>query len=189
MIFFFSSSTRLEAMTESRVELKCSLYNVHHEIDMDRLTVEWIASKYQPGNRMSTGLCELISHFCYESTINNFLEKICAKKIFIAIFLNSKIFAISFTDQSISCKGVLHQDVPKLIQKDKPRCMISTDFPFDDLKTSRFNISCHALMILENITLSNAATYTCRARIAFTPMTKKSKVDRNRRKIADPVNE
>ena len=116
-------------------------------------------------------------------------EKICAKKIFIAIFLNSKIFAIFFTDQSISCKGVLHQDVPKLIQKDKPRCMISTDFPFDDLKTSRFNISCHALMILENITLSNAATYTCRARIAFTPMTKKSKVDRNRRKIADPVNE
>lgn len=133
-------------MSESRVELKCSLYNVHHEIDMDRLTVEWIASKYQPGNRMST-------------------------------------------DQSISCNGVLHQDVPKLIQKDKPRCMISTDFPFDDLKTSRFNISCHALMILENITLSNAATYTCRARIAFSPMTKKSKVDRNRRKIADPVNE
>ena len=96
MIFFFSSSTRLEAISESRVELKCSLYNVHHEIDMDRLTVEWIASKYQPGNRMSTGLCELISHFCYESTINNFLEKICAKKIFIAIFLNSKMFAIFF---------------------------------------------------------------------------------------------
>lgn len=94
--FFFSSSTRLEAMSEGRVELKCSLYNVHHEIDMDRLTVEWIASKYQPGNRMSSGLCVLISHFCYESTINNFLEKICAKKIVIAIFLNSKIFAIFF---------------------------------------------------------------------------------------------
>ena len=120
--------------------------------------------------------------------INNFLEKICAKKI-VSYFSKFKNICIFFTDQSIFCKGVLHQDVPKLIQKDKPRCMISTDFPFDDLKTSRFNISCHALMILENITLSNAATYTCRARIAFTPMTKKSKVDRNRRKIADPVNE
>ena len=72
--FFFSSSTRLEAISESRVELKCSLYNVHHEIDMDRLTVEWIASKYQPGNRMSSGLCELISHFC-------FWENMCKENI------------------------------------------------------------------------------------------------------------
>ena len=32
----------------------------------------------------------------YESTINNSLEKICANKIVIAIFLYSKIFAIFF---------------------------------------------------------------------------------------------
>ena len=62
MILFptFSSATRLEAMSESRVELKCSLYNVHHEIDMDRFTVEWIARKYQPGNKLASGLFDFL---------------------------------------------------------------------------------------------------------------------------------
>ena len=102
MIFFFSISTRLEAMSESRVELKCSLYNVHHEIDMDRLTVEWIASKYQPGNRMSSGLCDWFPIPSFGMRINNFLEKICAKKIVsyfskfknICIFLQIKVFFV-----------------------------------------------------------------------------------------------
>lgn len=40
----FLSSLKFEVMSEDTLELKCSFYNVHHEVDMDRFSVEWIAS-------------------------------------------------------------------------------------------------------------------------------------------------
>ena len=43
---FFYSRPRLEAMSEDTVQLKCLIHNVHHEIDMEKFSVEWIASGY-----------------------------------------------------------------------------------------------------------------------------------------------
>ena len=42
-------------------------------------------------------------------------------------------------DEKLSCEDKLRQ-APKLINVDKPRCRVSTSFPFDDLK-SRWEIS------------------------------------------------
>ena len=69
--FFQLCRIRLEAMSGDRVELKCSLYNVHHEIDMDRFSVEWIASKYQQsskksGSTTSSGTCCTPNTDCHE---------------------------------------------------------------------------------------------------------------------------
>lgn len=69
--FFQLCRIRLEAMSGDRVELKCSLYNVHHEIDMDRFSVEWIASKYQQsskksGSTTSSGTCCTTNTDCHE---------------------------------------------------------------------------------------------------------------------------
>ena len=42
----FPFRTRLEAILGDTVELKCSFHNVHHEIDMDIFSIEWIKSGY-----------------------------------------------------------------------------------------------------------------------------------------------
>ena len=76
-------------------------------------------------------------------------------------------------------------NVPRLIDTKKPICRISTEFPFEDLKSSKMNISCHSTLTLENVSINETAIYTCRARIAFKPILSSQtyKDDRHRRKI------
>ena len=81
-----------------------------------------------------------------------------------------------------SCKG---SSGSHLIKTDKPKCRVSTDFPFDDLQTSIMNISCHSSLILKNVSINETAIYTCRARIAFKTVLSPDSEDRNRRKILD----
>lgn len=68
---------------------------------------------------------------------------------------------------------------PQLIKTDVPKCRMSTDFPFEDLKSSVMNISCHSTLTLRNVSANNSAFYTCRAKIGFKAM----EMERKRRKI------
>ena len=49
------SRPRLEAMSEDTVQLKCLIHNVHHEIDMEKFSVEWIASGYNSMPKLESG--------------------------------------------------------------------------------------------------------------------------------------
>ena len=51
----FCSRPRLEAMSEDTVQLKCLIHNVHHEIDMEKFSVEWIASGYNSMPKLESG--------------------------------------------------------------------------------------------------------------------------------------
>lgn len=133
VISFDLSRRKLEAMTEDTVKLKCSFYNVHHEIDMDRFSVEWIATKYQQQQRKRSS--------SNAPAQNSGEETLCQEKM---------------------------KNAPMLIMTDpKPKCIVSMDFPFEDLTTSIKNISCTSSLLLENITINDTFIYTCRAKIAF----------------------
>jgi len=142
--------SRFEALTEDTIHLKCSFYNVHHEVDMDRFSVQWISSKYHPKRQQE------------QPTENTMLasldEESCAEKM---------------------------EYAPQLIKTDVPKCRMSTDFPFEDLKSSLMNISCHSTLTLRNVSANNSAFYTCRAKIGFKAM----EMERKRRKIRDPQEE
>ena len=70
----------------------------------------------------------------------------------------------------------------QLMQTDAPKCQISTDFPFEDLKRSVMNISCRSTFTLYNVSNNDSALYTCRAKLAFKSV-KYEGDERNRRKI------
>ena len=99
---------------------------------------------------------------------------------------NSIEIGIFFYD----CKNIVSDEncvkimsnAPRLIQTKTPICRISTDFPFVDLKSSKMNISvsCHSTLTLENVTINETAIYTCRARLAFKPLS--SGTDENDRR-------
>ena len=42
-------------MSEDTVQLKCLIHNVHHEIDMEKFSVEWIASGYNSMPKLESG--------------------------------------------------------------------------------------------------------------------------------------
>ena len=79
--------------------------------------------------------------------------------------------------------GEIHSslgEMCRLIKEERPQCRVSTDFPFEDLKSSIMNISCHSSLTLENVTINETAIFSCRARIAFTPMQEDEKEEDQR---------
>ncbi|CAB4053872.1 unnamed protein product [Lepeophtheirus salmonis] len=111
---FDDSIEQVEAREGEDVELTCRLQNLHYEIDLNKLKMEWNWIE-------SSG--------CNESAAN-----------------------VSYGD--------------KIVQV-KPKCMIITDFPFDDLQTSSKNISCSADIVLFQVTVNNTGKYRCTASIGF----------------------
>ena len=62
-------------------------------------------------------------------------DKLRLMCVFWSIFLKKVNSSFSFLpDEKLSCEDKLRQ-APKLINVDKPRCRVSTSFPFDDLKS------------------------------------------------------
>ena len=98
-------------------------------------------------------------------------------------FQNSYIENISFLVSDEKCVGTM-SNAPKLIETKKPDCKISTEFPFTDIQSNKWNIDCHSILTLENVTMTDTAIYTCRARIAFKTISSETyKSNRHQRKI------
>ena len=157
--------SRFEALTEDTIHLKCSFYNVHHEVDMDRFSVQWISTKYHPKRQQeqpTENSKAFFSFFTQRDTRQTFL-------FFVAMLA-------SLDEESCAEKM---EYAPQLIKTDVPKCRMSTDFPFEDLKSSVMNISCHSTLTLRNVSANNSAFYTCRAKIGFKAM----EMERKRRKI------
>lgn len=142
-------------MTEDTVKLKCSFYNVHHEIDMDRFSVEWIATKYEQGSRRNS-IAQDDGKYRHPP---------------MKIFESFKKSISGATASDLTCQEKM-RSAPTLIMADVPKCRVSTDFPFEDLTTSIKNISCTTELLLENVTINDTFVYTCRAKIAFNPISK-----------------
>lgn len=158
--------SRFEALTEDTIHLKCSFYNVHHEVDMDRFSVQWISSKYHPKRQQEqpTENSKASPPFSLKGTT---LDK---------TFLFFVAMLTSLDEESCAEKM---EYAPQLIKTDVPKCRLSTEFPFEDLKSSVMNISCHSTLTLRNVSANNSAFYTCRAKIGFKAM----EMERKRRKI------